>query len=96
MKTLERKIETLAQWMYGSQYLVVFTGAGISTESGLSDFRGPDGVWTRRDRGLEPITPAVSLEAAEPNADHNSIVEIQKLGKLKLVIFSSPLAQASW
>lgn len=86
MKDLERKIETLAQWMYTSQYLVVFTGAGISTESGLSDFRGPDGVWTRRDRGLEPKRPAVSLEAAEPNAGHNSIVEIQNLGKLKFLI----------
>lgn len=86
MKELERKIATLAQWMYASQYLVVFTGAGISTESGLPDFRGPNGVWTRRDRGLEPITPTVSLEAANPNAGHNSIVEIQKLGKLKFLI----------
>lgn len=85
-KDLERKIETLAQWMYASQYLVVFTGAGISTESGLSDFRGPNGVWTRRDRGLEPITPTVSLEAAAPNAGHNSIVEIQNLGRLKFLI----------
>jgi NAD-dependent SIR2 family protein deacetylase len=72
--------------MYASQYLVVFTGAGISTESGLSDFRGPNGVWTRRDRGLPPLTPTVSLEAAQPNASHNSIVEIQKLGRLKFLI----------
>jgi NAD-dependent SIR2 family protein deacetylase len=86
MKDLDRKIETLAQWMYASQYLVVFTGAGISTESGLSDFRGPDGVWTRRDRGLEPLPPTVSLEAAQPNAGHNSIVEIQHLGRLKFLI----------
>jgi NAD-dependent SIR2 family protein deacetylase len=86
MKDFDRKIETLAQWMYASQYLVVFTGAGISTESGLSDFRGPDGVWTRRDRGLEPLTPTVSLEAAQPNIGHNSIVEIQNLGRLKFLI----------
>lgn len=86
MKDLDRKIDTLAQWMFASQYLVIFTGAGISTESGLSDFRGPDGVWTRRDRGLEPKKPTVSLEAAKPNAGHNTIVEIQNLGKLKFLI----------
>ena len=86
MKDLARKIETLAQWMYASQYLVVFTGAGISTESGLPDFRGPNGVWTRRDRGLGPKRPTVSLEAATPNAGHNSIVEIQNLGRLKFLI----------
>jgi NAD-dependent SIR2 family protein deacetylase len=49
---LKQKIETLAQWMLEAQYLVVFTGAGISTESGIRDFRGPDGLWTRRDKGL--------------------------------------------
>ena len=49
----EKKIRTLAQWLYESRYPVVFTGAGISTESGLPDFRGPDGVWTRRDKKIE-------------------------------------------
>jgi NAD-dependent deacetylase len=40
----EKKILKLAQWLYESRYTVVFTGAGISTESGLPDFRGPDGI----------------------------------------------------
>jgi len=50
---LDKKIQTLAQWLYESRYPVMFTGAGISTESGLPDFRGPDGVWTRRDSGIK-------------------------------------------
>jgi len=41
---LDQKIETLTQWLYESRYPVLFTGAGVSTESGLPDFRGPDGV----------------------------------------------------
>jgi NAD-dependent SIR2 family protein deacetylase len=40
----DRKIQTLSQWMYDAKHLVVFTGAGVSTESGLPDFRGPDGL----------------------------------------------------
>lgn len=49
---LQSRIQTLAQWLYEAKYPVVFTGAGISTESGISDFRGPDGVWTRREEGF--------------------------------------------
>ena len=83
---LSDRIETLAQWMYESQYLVVFTGAGISTESGLPDFRGPDGLWTRRDKGLPPSSMKVPWDAVEPNAGHLAIVELQKLHKLKFLI----------
>ena len=83
---LTQRIQTLAQWMYESHYLVVFTGAGISTESGLPDFRGPDGLWTRRDKGLPPRPTEVPWDAVEPNAGHRAIVELQKLGKLKFLI----------
>jgi len=48
-QTLEQSIEKLADLIVGSQRIVVFTGAGISTESGIPDFRGPDGLWTRID-----------------------------------------------
>ena len=42
-----RTAEKLAGMIIKARHLVGFTGAGISTESGLADFRGPDGVWTR-------------------------------------------------
>jgi len=37
--------EQLAQWVEDSQHIVVLTGAGISTESGIADFRSEDGLW---------------------------------------------------
>ncbi|MCK4687172.1 MAG: NAD-dependent deacetylase, partial [Candidatus Lokiarchaeota archaeon] len=48
---LEEKIDLVAKWIAESERLIVFTGAGISTASGLPDYRGPEGVWTRRDKG---------------------------------------------
>lgn len=81
---LNNRIDTLATWLFEARYPVVFTGAGISTESGLSDFRGPDGVWTRRDKGL-PSKP-VSFSGAEPNSGHVAIAELQRLGKLAFLI----------
>ncbi|MGZ3494999.1 MAG: SIR2 family NAD-dependent protein deacylase [Thermodesulfobacteriota bacterium] len=84
MANVEERIKKLAQWMFESKYLVVFTGAGISTESGLPDFRGPDGVWTRQEKGLPPKTRAFT--SVEPNAGHRAIVELQSLSKLKFLI----------
>ena len=84
VQDLAKRIETLAQWMFESKHLVVFTGAGISTESGLPDFRGPDGIWTRQERGLPPKMRDFS--SVEPNVGHMAIVELQKLGKLSFLI----------
>ncbi len=81
---LAGRIKTLAQWMFEAKHLVVFTGAGISTESGLPDFRGPDGIWTRQAKGLP--TKARHFDSAEPNTGHIAIVELQKLGKLSFLI----------
>jgi NAD-dependent SIR2 family protein deacetylase len=81
---LRGRIDTLAGWMHAAKHLVVFTGAGISTESGLADFRGPDGLWTRQARGL----PAKSIDfaSAQPNEGHQAIVELQRLNKLAFLI----------
>lgn len=83
---LRSRIQTLAQWQYESRYTVVLTGAGISTESGLPDFRGPDGLWTRRDKGLPPRPMAKSWDSVEPNRGHLALAELHSLGKLKFLI----------
>jgi NAD-dependent deacetylase len=84
MSDLNDRIEKLARWMHEAEYLVVFTGAGISTESGLRDFRGPDGLWTRRDKGLS--TPPQDFTGASPNAGHRAIAALQEMGKLAFLI----------
>lgn len=81
---LEQRIETLARWMFEAKHLVVFTGAGISTESGLPDFRGPDGLWTRQAKGLP--TKSRPFDSVEPNTGHMAIAELQELGKLAFLI----------
>ncbi len=48
-KTGEALIDELVDLIVDSKRIVVFTGAGISTESGIPDFRGPDGLWTKVD-----------------------------------------------
>lgn len=45
MDGIDRAVETLA----GSESILVFSGAGLSTESGIPDFRGPNGLWTKVD-----------------------------------------------
>lgn len=85
-----------------SKKLVIFTGAGISTESGISDYRSKGGLWGR----YTPVTYQdflsdeekrseywqyklelyESLEKAKPNPGHYSIVRLEQSGKLTAVI----------
>ncbi len=80
------RIRLAADSILNSQHFVVFTGAGISTESGLPDYRGPDGVWTRRDKGLPPRRMSVRWSEVEPNDGHYAIVELQNMGLMKFLI----------
>ncbi|MGC9325473.1 MAG: Sir2 family NAD-dependent protein deacetylase [Desulfomonilia bacterium] len=83
---LDERISLLATWLSEARYPVFFTGAGISTESGLPDYRGPDGIWTRRDKGLPPKGHERPWDSFQPSRSHRALVELQDLGKMKFLI----------
>ena len=49
MESMEQQIEQVAELVSTSERIIFFTGAGVSTESGIPDFRGPDGIWSKYD-----------------------------------------------
>ncbi len=85
-----------------SQNAVVFTGAGISTESGIPDFRSPGGVWTknqpiyfqdflaseeaRRETWRRKIETDKVMMTAKPNKGHLAIAQLVRSGKVTHVI----------
>jgi mono-ADP-ribosyltransferase sirtuin 6 len=83
---LRRQVGKIARWIAGSEHIVAFTGAGISTDSGIPDFRGPEGVWTRRDAGLPAPRWRVPPGEVAPNASHLSLFELQRLGMLRFLV----------
>lgn len=80
------KLDQIIEIIKNSKYLVIFTGAGISTESGLPDYRGPEGVWTLRAKGLKPKLPDKPYSAINPNVGHYVLVHLYKYGFLKFLI----------
>ena len=71
------QIQQVAEWIASANYVVALTGAGISTESGIPDFRGPQGVWTKNPRAekLSHIShymsdPEVRVEAWQARLSH--------------------------
>jgi len=98
MSTRARLAEMIAQ----ARRIVVFTGAGISTESGVPDFRSPGGVWSRMkpiyfdqflndpDKRREAWTRTFSGTAgwtgASPNAGHAAVARLVAAGKASAVI----------
>jgi NAD-dependent deacetylase len=97
-RDLERATELVRQ----SSRIVVFTGAGVSTESGIPDFRSPGGIWdryqpvefgefvasreARRRYWLRSRETYPVLAAAQPNAAHLAIARLEAAGKLDCVI----------
>jgi NAD-dependent deacetylase len=99
---LDPGISKLAQLIDRSARAVVFTGAGISTESGIPDFRSPGGIWTRmapidfadflasEEARRETWRRRFALEdtfgAAVPNRGHRAVAELIRRGKAAAVI----------
>jgi NAD-dependent deacetylase len=70
-------LQTVRGWVDAAERIVVLTGAGISTESGIPDFRGPRGIWTRDPEAEKQSTlqyyladPAVRRAAWRSRLDH--------------------------
>ncbi|KAJ1702413.1 hypothetical protein LUZ63_002192 [Rhynchospora breviuscula] len=85
-RALDSKIEELAVMILRSKHLVAFTGAGISTSSGIPDFRGPKGVWTLQQAGKGIPDASLPFHRAMPSLTHMALVELERAGVLKFVI----------
>lgn len=90
-------LKEIADYWRQSKSVVVFTGAGMSTESGLPDFRSKQGLWKQRPESLATLdalrrTPdefyffyqwrIQQLWQVEPNAGHKALAELELKGKL--------------
>ncbi len=96
------KTKQLAAFLDSAEYVVAFTGAGISTESGIPDFRSPGGVWSKttpvmyndfvssRDERVRYWKQRVEIyrdfATALPNAGHLMLADLEKSGKVKGII----------
>ena len=92
----------LARLLAASTRAVVFTGAGISTESGIPDFRSPGGVWSkmkpiyfqdfvasramRREAWTRVFNRTAGWTGASPNAGHRAVAHLVEIGKVSSVI----------
>lgn len=98
----EDGIEVLRRMIDEAERIVAFTGAGISTESGIPDFRSPGGLWTkyrpidfrdfiaseemRIESWRRKFATDAVMRAAQPNLGHRALAELARRGKLSCVI----------
>ena len=98
---MDEDIRELRMLIQQSQRAVIFTGAGISTESGIPDFRGPNGIWNKvspiefsdfvnseyhRRESWKRKFSGDGMSGAEPNAGHKAIAELIHMGKASHII----------
>ena len=99
---MDDQITILKNVLEHSRRLVVFTGAGISTESGIPDFRSADGLWTkirpidydefiaseeaRRTSWQLKLEMDAQWSQAKPNRGHRAVAELVRQGKCQWVI----------
>lgn len=96
-----RKTEKLKELLYNSRYAVFFGGAGVSTDSGIPDFRGSAGLYSDErneyylsrtcllrepERFFEFYRTKMLYENAKPNKTHNALAELEKKGIIKAVV----------
>lgn len=98
----EHDAAQLRRYLDEARRVVAFTGAGMSTESGIPDFRSPGGIWTkyrpidfgefmasrdaRREAWRRRFGAGDVLDSAKPNAGHLAIAELVKRGRMDAVI----------
>src|SRR5438876_8035605 len=98
----DHQIAELARVIERARQAVVFTGAGISTESGIPDFRSPGGIWTRmapiyfddflasenarRETWRRRFAMQDAFGGAEPNRGHRAVDALVRRGKVGAVI----------
>ena len=95
-------IERLQAMIASAKRIVAFTGAGISTESGIPDFRSPGGIWTkykpiyfddfisseemRRESWMRKFATDDVMLKAEPNAGHRALAKLVEQGRMSAII----------
>lgn len=92
----------LAEMIKGANRVLIFTGAGISTESGIPDFRSPGGVWSkmtpiyfqdfvasrdqRRESWRRVFNKTAGWTGAKPNTGHYAVAKLVDMGKVSCVV----------
>ena len=96
------QVEQLREMIGSAKRIVAFTGAGISTESGIPDFRSPGGIWTRykpiyfddfmasdemrRESWRRKFATDETMLKAEPNAGHRALARLVEQGRMSAII----------
>lgn len=99
---LHDQLQPVSALLAASERMVVFTGAGISTESGIPDYRGPNGVWrtnriptidnvrtddaSRADHWQQRRRHYPEMLARQPNAGHLAVTRLERSGRVTAIV----------